>query len=196
MSTNIDARGLPCPQPVIVTKKALEGIAQGMVTIILDNVIAKENVLKFAVSQGCGVSVTQQAGDFLLKITKGEAIAKQAEDEVTAVGEVVYLITQDTLGHGNRELGAVLMKSFAYTLAETKPVAKSLLFINAAVLLTIAASPIREQLSNLEQCGVQILSCGTCLDYYNVKDQLAVGGITNMYTIIDIMATAGKVITI
>ena len=197
MYTSIDARGLACPQPVIAVKKALESITSGVITITVDDKIAKENVLKFAAAHGCGVSVTELDGEFSLRITKGEQLPEPSVVLYSAVtGDTVYLITQDALGHGNRELGAVLMKSFVYTLLETKPVPKTILFMNSGILLTIEGSPVLSHLCTLADAGVEILSCGTCLDYYAVKEQLAVGGITNMYTIVETMSAASKVITI
>jgi len=199
MSTDIDARGMNCPQPVIATKKALEGIVSGIVTIVVDNGIAKENVTKFATAHGCGVSITPQGSDFLLKITKGEAASvpeQTALKQTVALGDTVYIITQDTLGHGNSELGAVLMKGFIYAILESQPAPKAMLFMNSGVLLTIENSPVLPHLAQLVQGGVEILSCGTCLDYFNVKDKLAVGGITNMYTIVETMSASPKVITL
>jgi len=197
MSTNIDTRGMPCPEPVIATKKALEGIESGIVIVQVDNVIAKENVTKFATVHGCGVSITQQAGNFFLKITKGTPTLEQtAHQQPIAGGTTVYVMTQNTLGHGNAELGAVLMKGFIYTLLETQPMPKAILFINSGVLLTIESSPVLTHLVKLVQDGVEILSCGTCLDYFEVKDKLAVGGVTNMYTIVETMSNGAKVITL
>jgi len=197
MSTDIDARGLACPQPVIATKKALEGIVSGRVIVRVDNVIAKENVAKFATAHGCGVSITQQDGDFVLKITKGTPMPEEAVAlQPVATSNTVYMITQDTLGHGDRELGAVLMKGFIYALLENQPVPKTLLFMNSGVLLTIDSSPVLPHLVALVQGGVEILSCGTCLDFFAVKDKLAVGGVTNMYTIVEAMSAAAKVITL
>jgi len=197
MSTKIDARGLACPGPVIATKKALEGIVGGIVTILVDNLIAKENVTKFATAHGCGVSTTRQDGDFWVKITKEVAMPEQTVAlEPIANGNTVYVITQDTLGHDNPELGAVLMKGFIYTLLEIQPVPKAILFMNSGVLLTIESSPVLTHLVKLAQGGVEILSCGTCLDFLAVKDKLAVGGVTNMYTIAQTMSAASKVITL
>lgn len=197
MSTNIDARGLACPQPVIATKKALEGITDGVITIQLDNLISKENVVKFATAHGCGVSIINQDGDFLVKITKGILGAETAViSESVGSGNTVYVITKDTLGHGNIELGEVLMKGFIYTLLEIKPMPKAILFMNGGILLTVESSPVLENLQKLSQAGVEILSCGTCLDYFEVKDKLAIGGITNMYTIVEMMSAANKVVTL
>lgn len=197
MSININGRGLACPGPVIEVKKALESIETGVVTIFLDNKIAKENVFKFATAHGCSVSIAEQDGGFLLRICKGEAVPEMvAGPEKIGMNDTVYVFSQDTLGHGNRELGAVLMKGFMYTLLETSPKPKTLLFMNSGVLLTVEGSPVVEHLRKLTQAGVEILSCGTCLDYFEVKDKLAIGGITNMYTIVEAMTGAAKVITL
>lgn len=199
MSTNIDAKGLACPGPVIATKKALESIEQGIVTIVVDNEVAKENVVKFATAHGCGVSITKQAEDFTVKITKGEAILapdKTATPLSAPTEKLVYLITQNSLGHGSAELGALLMKSFMYALLESTVMPKTILFMNAGVMLTIKSSPVLEHLETLKQRGVEILSCGTCLDYFAVKNELAIGGVTNMYTVIEVMSAADKVITL
>ena len=197
MSINIDGRGLACPGPVIAVKKALEGLSNGVVTIFLDNSIAKENVFKFATAHGCRVSIAEEDGGFLLTISKGEVVSEvpvTSEQKVT--GDTVYVFSQDTLGHGNRELGAVLTKGFMYTLIETMPRPKTLVFMNSGVLLTIEGSPVLDHLAKLAQEGVNILSCGTCLDYFEVKDKLAIGEITNMYTIVEVMTAAAKVITL
>ena len=115
MSTEIDARGLACPQPVIATKKALDAMAAGVVTTVVDNAAARENVVKLATAAGCGVSVEERAGHYYIRITKGDAAptaapAGPATHEAPA-GGAVYLIGRDTLGHGSDELGAVLVKS-------------------------------------------------------------------------------------
>ena len=199
MSTNIDAKGLACPGPVIATKKALESIEQGIVTIVVDNEVAKENVVKFATAHGCGVSITKQAEDFTVKITKGEAVLapdKTATPLSAPTEKLVYLITQNSLGHGSAELGALLMKSFMYALRESTVMPKTILFMTAGVMLTIKSSPVLEHLETLKQRGVEILSCGTCLDYFAVKNELAIGGVTNMYTVIEAMSAADKVITL
>ena len=197
MSTNIDGRGLACPGPVIAVKKALEGISAGIVTIFLDNHIAKENVFKFATAHGCSVTTTEEDGGFSLRICKGEVLEEGAvHTELAQTSDTVYVFLQDKLGHGNPELGTVLMKGFMYTLIETTPRPKTLLFMNSAVLLTIEGSPVIDHLTKLAGEGVEIIACGTCLDYFAVKDKLAIGEISNMYTIIEKMTAAKKVITL
>ena len=197
MSINVDARGLACPQPLIATKKALESITDGVVTTIVDNAVAKENVIKFATSHQCGVSVEEQGGHFHIKITKGIGTpTNQPTEGRLDSASVVYLITQDTMGHGSQELGAVLIKGFFHALVEKEPLPKAVMFINGGVHLTVEKSPVLEQLLALAAKGVQILSCGTCLDYYQRKDKLAVGSITNMYTILEELSGGAKAITL
>lgn len=200
MSKEIDARGLACPQPVILTKKALDQMTAGRMTTIVDNPVAKENVTKLAVSCGCTVESEEKAGLFYLHITKGaDSETGQAgivEQETSEKGSMVYVITQDTLGHGSKELGTVLMKSFLYTLLETRPLPGKLLFMNSGVLLTVKSSPLLEYLNGLAAEGVEILSCGTCLDYYKLKEELAVGSVTNMYTIVESMSAGSRVVTL
>jgi selenium metabolism protein YedF len=191
MSISVDARGLACPGPVIATKKALEQISDGVVSVIVDNAVAKENVIKFAVSSRCGISSEERDGAFTIQITKGIPEATGSMPGLSTA----YLITQDTLGQGSRELGAILMKSFFYTLSEFTPLPRSLLFINSGVQLTVDGSPVLPSLQALAAKGVDIQSCGTCLDYYHLSDKVAVGGITNMFTILAELNN-GKAITV
>ena len=194
MST-VDARGLACPQPVIATKRALDAIREGVVTTIVDNAVARENIVKFAAANGCEASVEEKGGHYHIRITKGEPPAGCCESAPAAGDGPVYLITRETLGHGSEELGAVLMKSFFFSLGEIEPLPRAILLINGGVKLAVAGSPVAEYLASFAECGVKVLSCGTCLDYFKIRDQLAAGGITNMYTILTELSV-GKTITI
>ena len=194
MSVNVDARGLACPQPVIATKRALDSLDAGTVTTIVDNAVAKENVMKFARASHCDVSVSENGGLYTLVITKGDG-GLDAPAAAAKAGSQVFLITRDTLGHGSEELGAVLMKSFFFTMTELEPLPRAVLFLNGGVRLTLQGSPVLEHIRNLEGRGVEIISCGTCLDYFGLKDELAAGTIGNMYTIMELL-TADKAITL
>ena len=197
MSVEVDARGLSCPQPVIAAKKALDSMNDGVLTIIVDNAVAKENVVKFAAAASCGVSVEEQTGHYYIKITKGAPYpGREKGSPAAAHGQPVYLITQNTLGHGSPELGAILMKAFFTTLLETEPLPRAVLFINSGVKLTADDSAVLDQLNALACRGVVILSCGTCLDYFQLKPRLAVGEISNMFTILAELSGAAKAITL
>jgi selenium metabolism protein YedF len=197
----VDARGMTCPEPLLATKKALEGITSGVITTLVDNEASKENVIKFAVSQKCSVIVEEKDGVYSLRITKQASPVDpkvttpvQVADMTLALGKSVYLITHDSLGHGNDELGRILIKSFFVALQESQP--KTLMFLNSGVKLAVQSSPVLAHLKTLEADGVEVLVCGTCLDYYQLKDQLAVGSISNMYTIVENLNQASQAITL
>ncbi|HWR41141.1 MAG TPA: sulfurtransferase-like selenium metabolism protein YedF [Patescibacteria group bacterium] len=194
----LDCRGLPCPQPVIATKKALERGEHDFV-VVVDNTAARENVSKFAVSQGCGVQVETEGMISRIVVTTAAGSAPEfpaaPPATVGAGGNLRYLLTQETLGHGSGELGAVLVKSFLVALKEKTPLPTTLMLINGGVKLACTGSAVLEHLLELSRQGVEILACGTCLDYYGLKEELKVGSVTNMYTLVDLM-TEGKLVTL
>ncbi|MFZ5639516.1 MAG: sulfurtransferase-like selenium metabolism protein YedF [Bacillota bacterium] len=192
-SQTVDARGLPCPMPVINTKKILDNIREGTITTIVDNDAAKENVLALARGMGCDVKVEQKDNDFYIQITKTDfcSLAKNEES-----GNTVIFCSSSELGRGSAELGAILMKSFMFTLVESAERPRAMLFVNSGVYLTCEGSPVLEHVRNLQEQGVEILSCGTCLDYFKLKEKLLVGQISNMYTIYEKLNKADKVISI
>lgn len=192
--TEIDARGLPCPQPVINTKKALAEIEQGVITVVVDSPESRENVTRFAKSQGCEVTVWERDNCFYLDIAKGAGAA--VPEAPAAVSGDVVLITSDRLGVGEDRLGEILMKAFLNTLWDYEPKPAKILFINSGVRLSIEGSEVLETLQLLEKKRVEILSCGTCLEYYNLTDKLKVGLVSNMYATVDALLTAGKVIRV
>jgi len=191
----IDCRGLSCPQPVIETKKTLESMKDGIIEVIVDNVAAKENVSRFARSQGCQVESAEKGGNFNLKITKGDVRTDAGISEGSDLKkQVVLLITSDQIGMGSEELGRVLMKTFINTLIETTPRPETIIFMNSGVKLAIEGSPVLESLDKLEKAGVNLLVCGTCLNYFEVKDKLKAGKVSNMYEIVEHMLNAEQVI--
>ena len=222
ISKEIDNRGLACPQPVLNTKKALEELAgEGhtdfILMVIVDNEAAKENVSRFARTVGCQVTATEKEGVFYVIIQGGEKKedktggkdgpkkgAEGTKEEQLCLlgegssysGETVLLITSSTLGKGSEELGKILMRSFIFTLKEVSSVPSKLFFLNSGVFLTTEGSPVLEELSQLVDRGVEIFSCGTCLDFYNLKDKLRVGRVTNMYDTVENMRAAAKCIVL
>ncbi len=198
MFREVDARGQLCPKPVIETKKAIETLENGQVTTIVDDEFAKENVIKYAKSMNYNYRVREADGFIYIDIYKREMTlgAEPLPEKKIKIGEHVILVGKDKLGEGNDQLGEVLIKGFFYSLTECEPLPKSILFLNGGIKMTLEDSPILENLRTLEMLGVQILSCGTCLDYYSAKDRLAVGGVTNMYTIVETLGRAKNVIRI
>ncbi|WP_430884483.1 sulfurtransferase-like selenium metabolism protein YedF [Fusibacter sp. JL216-2] len=197
MKVEVDARGLECPKPVIQTKKALEKLKEGSILTVVDNEIAKENVSKLAKSMKLHYNVSQKEGFYYIDIFKGEEMGPELlGDEKPVLNDLVIMFGKDTLGEGSEELGDVLVRGYFYTLTEVEPYPKALLFLNSGVNLTVTDSPVIEHLRVLESKGVEILSCGTCLDYFNLKDKLGVGGVTNMYTIVETMNKAKNTISL
>jgi len=195
MSNQVDARGLSCPKPVIATKKILDQLRHGSVTTIVDNEIALENVTKLAQNMAFNVDVEEIEGNYYINIHKGMEI-NEVRLENKLKKNMVIMIASETMGEGSKELGQVLMKGFLYTLTETRPFPNALLFVNSGVKLTTEGSEVVEYIRSLESEGVEVLSCGTCLDYFNLKNKLMVGGVSNMYTFVEKMSNAKNSIRI
>lgn len=203
MSTRIDLKGLACPMPVIKTKKALEEISEGVIEVVVNNEAPKINILKFAKSVNCEAElIIDEPDEKVIRIVKGKdaSIGSTKEEdyscEFPSNSNEVVAIMSNRMGSGNDELGAVLIKGFLFALTESTPLPRAVLFLNGGVELTTINEATVEHIKRLEEAGVEILSCGTCLDYYSLKDELKVGSITNMYTIVETMKSATKVITI
>ncbi|MTI82223.1 MAG: sulfurtransferase-like selenium metabolism protein YedF [Firmicutes bacterium] len=198
MEKEVNNCGLACPQPVINTKKALDEINSGVVVSIVDNEVAKENVTRFVQNAGHQVDVKKSNDNYMITITKGEGQqVNKSKDNITITNttqsNIVYLITTDALGQGSPDLGYTLMKSFFTAIKETAPAI--LIFMNTGVKLACKDYKTIEDLMELQEKGTEILACGTCLDYYKIRENLAVGKISNMFEIVNAMES-GKVITV
>lgn len=201
MKKEIDAKGLECPRPVILTKKELDGMSAGEVKTLVDNQVAVENLSRLATSLKLSYE-TEILGEnsFSVTIKKGVASVTEDAEEAkisTPTGKgTVIVIQSDQMGRGEEALGKLLMKSFIYTVKETIPHPEAILFYNSGVRLTVEDSPVLDDLKQLESLGVEIVSCGTCLDFYELKDKLGAGIISNMYTIYEKISSANNTITI
>lgn len=190
----IDARGVKCPQPVIMTKKALEEIEEGQIISIVDNITAKENVSRLASSMNLEYAIDEKDGCYYISINKIKD--NKNENMNNEADNIVIVITSNKLGSGDNELGEVLMKSYTYALTEVSPVPKTIIFLNSGVKLTTEGSAVLDNIEKLQQAGVEIISCGTCLDFYGLKEKLMVGIVGNMYSIVEKMHNATKVINV
>jgi len=187
----VDARNLACPEPVVLTKKALDKSADGKLKVILNSPESNQNVQRFARSQGCSVNVEEKDGVFTLEINNIGAVG-----EKSTTFEVVMLVTSDQFGTGDQALGQLLISSFINTLPEVPDKPSRILFINSGVMLTTEGSRVLDSLLKLEAEGVQIFSCGTCLNYYKLKEKLKVGKVTNMYDTVDTLLSSAKIVRI
>jgi selenium metabolism protein YedF len=191
----IDCRGKACPQPVITAKRALEQLKEGEVVLVVDNPASSENVERFARSQGCSVHVVEKEGDYYLRLGKprsGEASVFPQEGKKAR--KTVAYISSQFLGIGDDALGAILMRAFLKTLLEMENKPNPLIFINSGVKLTSEGSEVLESLRALAGGGVEIFSCGTCLDFYGLKEKLRVGVVSNMYDIARSLLEADTII--
>jgi len=201
MAHVVDARGLPCPQPVVLTRKALE--AHDEVITIVDNDTSRENVVRMAGKAGHAVAVEQREDGTYIHIRKGGKEPRQEPGPAAQVhaappqGPLVLLVPSEQFGRGDApELGTLLVRGFFHTLGEVQPLPDKVVFLNSGVKLVVKGSPVLEDLQALAAQGVEILACGTCLGYFGLTDQVAVGQVSNMYTIAETLLQAGKVVSL
>ena len=194
----VDAQNLSCPQPVILAKQALESHKQ--VKVIVDNETALENVKRLGGKFGCDVSVEAKSGGiYEIQLIRPTDPNKDQEDfspsctiEEAKTGPFVIVVNEDKMGRGNDELGTVLIKAFCHTLAGQTKKPDVIILYNTGVKLTVEGSDVLDDLKQLESEGVQILVCGTCLNYFEITEKLAVGVVSNMYDIVETMSSAGR----
>lgn len=197
MEKIVDARGLPCPQPVLLTRDALR--ESDAVTTIVDSDTARHNVTRMAEKAGYTVQVEEREDGVYLHIRRGEAMpeAAPAPPPQPVGGPLVLVIPSEFMGRGEHdELGQILMRGFLHTLNEVSPLPDVIVFFNSGVKLVVEGSPVLDDLRTLTDQEVQILACGTCLGYYGLKEKVAIGEVSNMYTIAETLLQAGKVVSL
>ncbi len=209
MSDILDARGLACPAPVLMAKKALDDGAVGSISILVDNDASMENVSRFLSSRSAGVDVIREGADFKITAEIPEAEdpessqsaspATAAENGANAVKEsgikkIMVLAATDRMGFGDDDLGKKLMISFVKTIEEMGDELWRLVFVNNGVKLCIKGSEVLETLQKYEADGLKIMVCGTCLTHFDLMKEKEVGETTNMLDIVTAMQLADKVI--
>jgi selenium metabolism protein YedF len=197
----VDARGELCPKPLIMAKKQLKETAiNGTFVILIDNETSKENVERFLGDNRIMFQTSREAGVYSILITKTEAELSHpaAEDycrpAVSPITRHAYCFTSDQMGTGPADLGQILIQGCINTIREVEPLPAAIVFYNSGVKLTIDESPVLQALQDLEKSGVKILVCGTCANFFQVKDQVKAGIISNMYAILETLSQAGHVI--
>lgn len=187
----IDCRNMACPAPVISVKKALEQLTE--VRVQLDDGAPRENVTRFARNRGYQVSEEQGDNGWIITITAGTGTDTAPLAPANQGGQVL-LITSNRLGEGPEELGKLLMKNFIHTLLETRDCPQQIFFMNSGVFLSCEGSDVYEALEKLLGMGVEIFSCGLCLDYFGLKEKQRIGTTTNMLTTAESLMSAAQVI--
>lgn len=200
----VNAIGDNCPIPVVKTLNAIRALQQpDVVETLVDNEIAVQNLTRMADQKGYSIT-SRQLGEkeFAVTITVGEVTQDQTPDTAEVVCRLprgkgkntVVVISSGTMGQGSEELGAALMKGFLYALSQQEQLPDTILFYNGGASVTCRGSVSVEDLKDMETRGVEILTCGTCLNFYGLTEDLAVGSVTNMYTIVEKMTGADLLI--
>ncbi|MEW6137191.1 MAG: sulfurtransferase-like selenium metabolism protein YedF [Thermodesulfobacteriota bacterium] len=204
-AVTVDARGLACPQPVLETKRVFDEGQVSRFIVLVDNPTSKENVSRFARNQGCEVGVEETSpGQYKITIDRDISSHSLPEPEpllpcplpqTADEGRYVVFIGTETMGAGDDELGAKLMRGFLRTLIDCPPKPWRMIFINSGVKLTTLDDDAVESISLMQDKGVEILACGTCLQHFGLENKLRVGRATNMFEVIESLNAATKVIS-
>jgi len=190
---SIDCRGQQCPHPVIATRKVMLADPDTMVQVIVDDQACRDNITRLAKTLGYSIKAQESGPVTTLALTPGGTPAKRPVFG-PATGPMVIFITSDQMGNGDAKLGQILMKNFIFTLIEGDVSPDAIYFVNGGVKLTIGGSDVLEPLEALANRGVDIASCGLCLEYFGAKDSLAVGRISNMLELVNALEGAGNLI--
>ena len=202
MEKIIDCKGMACPLPEVNAKKAAEELKAGdVLTVLVDNEIAVQNLTRFAEHKGFGVSAEKKADKeyAVIMTVSGTAAEETGEEEIACVMDsrrkgMLVVLSANVMGTGDPKLGTSLMKAFVFALTKQDQLPDTILCYNSGAYLTCEGADTLEDLKLLEGEGVTILTCGTCLDFYGLKGKLAVGGVTNMYDIVERMENAAQII--
>jgi selenium metabolism protein YedF len=203
MKKELDARGKACPIPVVETKKMLVGMNAGdTLEVTVDNYVAVQNLSKMASQKNIPISSLKvDESEYIVTLTLIEA-EQEASDMAEAVecipdgirGDTVVVLSSDKMGEGDEKLGRTLMKGFIYALTELDILPKTILLYNNGAKLSVHGSDSLPDLKLLESQGVEILTCGTCLNFYGITEKLGVGSVTNMYVIAEKQMKASKIV--
>ncbi len=188
-----------CPYPVIETRKQILANPGQSLEVLVGDQAGRDNVSRLATKMGYQSAAEQDGTCFLLTLTPAEGKEEATQTETVpmtaATGKTVIYCGSDRMGDGDDEFGRVLMINFLTTLLEMEPRPDIILFVNSGIDLTTKGSAVLDALKTLESRGVDIASCGLCLDFYQKKEQLQVGRVTNMYEIVEVQCQAARVVT-
>lgn len=188
-----------CPYPVVETRKQILANPGAALVVLVGDQAGRDNVSRLATKMGYQTATTETGNNFQLTLTPGDKEGETAQSKsistTPVTGKTVIYCGSDRMGDGDDQFGRVLMINFLTTLLEMDPLPDIILFVNSGIDLTTQGSAVLEALTTLDSRGVDIASCGLCLDFYQKKDQLAVGRVTNMYEMVEVQCQAARVIT-
>lgn len=188
----IDCRGLKCPEPTIIAKKYFDSIGEGEAVIVVDNENSNNNIYKYAISKGYQV-VSNHISENLYELTiEKRGCLEVLEEDKT----IVVVVTSDKLGHGEMELGKILMKEYFMALSADDKQPNKIIFLNSGVKLLKKDSEIIDYIKRLLERGVSVIYSKTCVDYYNIQNEITLGEASNIYDIVECMNECGNLIKI
>ena len=189
----IDCRGQQCPQPVIQTRQLMLANPDLVLQVLVDDHACKENVSRLAKTLGYSVKVEKKGETTQLELTPGEGPVPSVHATGRS-GPTIIFIGSDQMGHGDAKLGQILMKNYIFTLTESDTTPAAIYCVNSGIKLTIGGSDVIEPLEELANRGVDIASCGLCLEYFGAKESLAIGRISNMLELVNALQEADNII--
>jgi len=202
----IDTQGYLCPEPLIMAKKALNEVGPGeKIRILSDNETSYENLMRFLTDLGARPVAEQKEGIYHIDASRPDDQGNEEDgpdaDSYCMVPEqssrrssYIVVARSNKMGDGDDELGALLIRGYFNALKAMDDLPAHIILFNGGVWLTLKDSDTAEALGELEDRGVSIIVCGTCVDYYQIKDKIGVGRISNMYQIAGIMAGADRLV--
>lgn len=199
----VDTIGLLCPAPLIATKRALKETQEGeSFELLTDNQTSLNNVSRYLSDNNTAFSVSESAGVWTLTITKGSGEVSNAKAEEYCTdsiahfhkGDFIIVISSDKMGEGDPELGQLLMSNFIKAIKDLDMLPHKMVFYNKGVTLVTKTSPLIDHLTDLEKMGVELLLCATCVNHYSIAETVGAGTLSNMYTIAEVMSTAGNIV--
>lgn len=199
----VDCKGLICPMPLIETKKAIrESKHLDIISVEVDNETAFKNVYRFLSDNGIKVEESKDGNIFKLQFTVPEALNpnSRAEDycetpiQSSPKGNIIVILNSSSMGIGNDDLGKLLMKGFLNTIPELEELPQEIICYNSGVNLALRGSDTGQSLKKLESMGIKITLCGTCVDFYGLKENLEAGSISNMLYIAGRLASGYKIV--
>ena len=189
----INAMGLECPEPVIKAKQAMnENSKKEDIIVRVDNDVAVQNLTRLGSQVGVKVEakeISKKEYTVLFRFSENQGCKLIDDFSNLSLNEYVVALGSDKVGQGEDELGLKLAESFVYALTEQDVKPKMIVCYNSGVFLTTKNEKTISDMKKLEEAGCEIISCGLCLDFYKLKDELKVGSITNMYRIVEILRT-------
>jgi selenium metabolism protein YedF len=189
----IDARGIACPQPVLMIKAELEKIEEGVITIIVDNKGSSINVKNFCESNGHTVTVTEENGDYKIDVAKGFDCAV-AEEKASTDEKIVVFISGECIGNEVPELGKKLMAGFVGNIKNMDTLPETVILVNNSVRMVTTNDETVPAFKELVELGVEILACGACLEFFDIVDELKTGKVTDAHTVATKLFKADKIV--